>query len=198
MPAGAWVHVDGAFGLWAAAVPALRSPCCGASPRPTPGPPTLTSGSTFPTTAASPSSGMARRCGRPCRSPRNICHRRRAPESVGLHAGTFAPGPGSGGVGGPARRWDATGLVELIERNCRQARRFAEGLRAAGYDVLNDVVLNQVLVSFGDAEPDQPGHRRGAGGRHLLVWRDGLAGEDRDADQRLILGHHRRRCRAKP
>ena len=44
------------------------------------------------------------------------------------------------------------GVTELIERNCRQARRFAEGLVAAGYKVLNDVVLNQVLVSFGDAE----------------------------------------------
>ncbi|MFN2491390.1 MAG: aspartate aminotransferase family protein, partial [Pyrinomonadaceae bacterium] len=43
------------------------------------------------------------------------------------------------------------GVTELIERNCRQARRFAEGLEAAGYKVLNDVVLNQVLVTFGDA-----------------------------------------------
>lgn len=31
-------------------------------------------------------------------------------------------------------------------------QRFADGLRAAGYTVLNDVVINQVLVSFGDAE----------------------------------------------
>ncbi|HUQ31186.1 MAG TPA: pyridoxal-dependent decarboxylase [Pyrinomonadaceae bacterium] len=44
------------------------------------------------------------------------------------------------------------GIAELIERNCRQARRFAEGLRTAGYQVLNDVVLNQVLAIFGDAE----------------------------------------------
>jgi glutamate/tyrosine decarboxylase-like PLP-dependent enzyme len=41
------------------------------------------------------------------------------------------------------------GVAELIVRNCRQARRFADGLTAAGYEVLNDVVLNQVLVSFG-------------------------------------------------
>jgi glutamate/tyrosine decarboxylase-like PLP-dependent enzyme len=47
------------------------------------------------------------------------------------------------------------GFAELIERNCRQARRFAEGLRAAGYEVLNDVVLNQVLVSFGTPEQTQ-------------------------------------------
>jgi threonine aldolase len=39
----------------------------------------------------------------------------------------------------------------MIERNCRLATRFAEGLRQAGYTILNEVVLNQVLVSFGDA-----------------------------------------------
>ena len=42
------------------------------------------------------------------------------------------------------------GMAELVERNCRQARRFAAGLRDAGCDILNDVVLNQVLVAFGD------------------------------------------------
>jgi glutamate/tyrosine decarboxylase-like PLP-dependent enzyme len=45
-----------------------------------------------------------------------------------------------------------SGLADLIERNCRLAARFADGLRRAGYSVLNDVVLNQVLVSFGSAE----------------------------------------------
>lgn len=44
------------------------------------------------------------------------------------------------------------GLADLIERTCRHAARFAAGLREAGYAVLNTVVLNQVLVSFGDAE----------------------------------------------
>lgn len=47
------------------------------------------------------------------------------------------------------------GLAEMIERNCRQARRFAEGLRAAGFEVLNEVALNQVLVSFGSAAQTQ-------------------------------------------
>jgi aromatic-L-amino-acid decarboxylase len=41
------------------------------------------------------------------------------------------------------------GVAEMIERNCRQAACFAEGLRSAGFTILNDVVLNQVLVSFG-------------------------------------------------
>jgi glutamate/tyrosine decarboxylase-like PLP-dependent enzyme len=47
------------------------------------------------------------------------------------------------------------GFAELIERNCRQARRFGEALRAAGYEVLNEVALNQVLVVFGTAEQTQ-------------------------------------------
>jgi glutamate/tyrosine decarboxylase-like PLP-dependent enzyme len=53
-----------------------------------------------------------------------------------------------------------TGLTELIERTCAQANRFAVGLRAGGYDVLNDVVINQVLVSFGSAEATREVIRR--------------------------------------
>jgi len=45
-----------------------------------------------------------------------------------------------------------SGLADLIERDCRHATRFAEGLRDAGHEVLNEVVLNQVLVAFGDDE----------------------------------------------
>jgi glutamate/tyrosine decarboxylase-like PLP-dependent enzyme len=44
------------------------------------------------------------------------------------------------------------GLAELIERTCAQAKRFAQGLEEAGYEILNEVVINQVLVSFGSAE----------------------------------------------
>jgi glutamate/tyrosine decarboxylase-like PLP-dependent enzyme len=46
-------------------------------------------------------------------------------------------------------------MAEIIERNCRQARRFGSSLRAAGFEVLNDVVLNQVLVGFGSPEKTQ-------------------------------------------
>lgn len=45
-----------------------------------------------------------------------------------------------------------SGLADLVERNCRMAKRFADAFTAAGYPVLNDVVLNQVLVSFGTPE----------------------------------------------
>jgi glutamate/tyrosine decarboxylase-like PLP-dependent enzyme len=48
------------------------------------------------------------------------------------------------------RELGVEGVAELVESRCRLARRFAEGLAAGGADVANDVVLNQVLVGFGD------------------------------------------------
>jgi len=48
------------------------------------------------------------------------------------------------------------GLAEIVERNCRQARMFSDGLieagAGAGIEVLNEVVLNQVVAAFGDEE----------------------------------------------
>jgi len=43
------------------------------------------------------------------------------------------------------------GLRDLINRNCEYAKIFAKKLQKEGYDILNDIVLNQVLVSFGDS-----------------------------------------------
>ncbi|HTO73018.1 MAG TPA: hypothetical protein VMJ30_04325, partial [Gemmatimonadales bacterium] len=48
-----------------------------------------------------------------------------------------------------------SGVAEMIERMCGHAKHFADGLKSAGYELLNDVVLNQVLVSFGSAEKTQ-------------------------------------------
>jgi glutamate/tyrosine decarboxylase-like PLP-dependent enzyme len=45
-----------------------------------------------------------------------------------------------------------SGMADIVERTSSHARRFAAGLRAAGFQVLNDVVINQVLVSFGSSE----------------------------------------------
>jgi glutamate/tyrosine decarboxylase-like PLP-dependent enzyme len=45
-----------------------------------------------------------------------------------------------------------SGLAAMIDGCCQHARRFAEGLHEAGYEILNEVALNQVLVSFGSAE----------------------------------------------
>lgn len=47
------------------------------------------------------------------------------------------------------------GVEAMIDRDCRHARRFAEGLASAGFHILNDVQLNQVLVSFGTPELTQ-------------------------------------------
>jgi glutamate/tyrosine decarboxylase-like PLP-dependent enzyme len=41
-------------------------------------------------------------------------------------------------------------VADLVERNCQLARRFADALQTGGAEVANDVVLNQVLVGFGD------------------------------------------------
>jgi len=48
-----------------------------------------------------------------------------------------------------------SGIADLVERTCRHASRFAEGLADAGFEILNDVVLNQVLVSFGSEDETQ-------------------------------------------
>ena len=77
----------------------------------------------------------------------------------------------------------------VIERTCGHASRFAKGLRKAGYAVLNDVVLNQVLVSFGSEDKN----------RRVLkaVQNDGTAGAARRHGMgRLRCGsacHHGRR-----
>jgi glutamate/tyrosine decarboxylase-like PLP-dependent enzyme len=44
------------------------------------------------------------------------------------------------------------GLADLVERSCRHATRFARGLAAAGFEIVNDVVLNQLLVDFGSPQ----------------------------------------------
>jgi glutamate/tyrosine decarboxylase-like PLP-dependent enzyme len=53
-----------------------------------------------------------------------------------------------------------SGLCALVERTCAHADRFAAGLRRAGIEVLNEVVINQVLVSFGNAETTREVIRR--------------------------------------
>jgi glutamate/tyrosine decarboxylase-like PLP-dependent enzyme len=44
------------------------------------------------------------------------------------------------------------GIADLIDRTCLHAEKFADGLQKAGYQILNDVVINQVLVSFGTSD----------------------------------------------
>jgi glutamate/tyrosine decarboxylase-like PLP-dependent enzyme len=148
--AGAWVHVDGAFGLWAAATPSRSALTRGvelADSWATDAHKWLNvpydSGLAFVRDAGALSAAMAISAeylptDSPHRNPADFTPElsRRA-RGVEVWAALLALG--------------RTGIAELVERSCAQARLFATRLSAAGYSILNDVVLNQVLVSFGDA-----------------------------------------------
>jgi glutamate/tyrosine decarboxylase-like PLP-dependent enzyme len=144
----AWVHVDGAFGLWAAANPARKHLVDGVA------------------RADSWATDAHKWLNVPQDSDIAIV---REPEALrramSITAAYLNPGPKREPMQwGPesSRRaraveiWAALrslgtrGVAELMERTCQHAARFAEGFQAAGYEVLNEVVLNQVLISFGD------------------------------------------------
>lgn len=152
--AGAWVHVDGAFGLWGAVSPAYASLLTGVTE----------------------ADSWAIDCHKWLNVPydsgivvvREAEHLRRAlsagtaaylAQSPGREPWQFTPDASRRARGvelwAAMRSLGRRGLREMIERNCRQAKRFAQRLEAAGFLVLNDVVLNQVLVSFGTPEQTQ-------------------------------------------
>jgi len=148
--AGAWVHVDAAFGLWAAASPRYAHLLDGV--------------------------GAADSWAIDCHKWLNVPYDSglavvREPEHLRSSMAVAAAYLQTGSMREPchytpesSRRargielWAAIrslgrdGLKELIERNCSLAKVFAERLHRAGFEILNDVVLNQVLVSFGSAD----------------------------------------------
>ncbi|HXS90023.1 MAG TPA: pyridoxal-dependent decarboxylase [Steroidobacteraceae bacterium] len=147
---GAWIHVDGAFGLWAAASPQKRA---------------LTSGIDL---ADSLATDAHKWLNVPYDSGLVFVRERRALnaamsasaayliEGQSRDPHLFVPEMSRRAraieVWAALRSLGRRGLAEMIERNCRHAARFASELRKAGYQVLNDVELNQVLVSFGTPE----------------------------------------------
>lgn len=151
--AGAWVHVDGAFGLWAAAAPE-RAHLTGG----------MMEADSWATDAhkwlnVSYDGGLAF-----VRDPTSLraamaMSAAYLPEGDQREPSWYTPEMSRRARGievwAALRSLGRSGVADLVERCCRYAARFAEGLRAAGYAVLNDVVLNQVLVSFGDAETTQ-------------------------------------------
>ncbi len=148
--AGAWVHVDGAFGLWAAAAPArshLLKGFAGADSWATDAHKWLNvpydSGVVFVRQPEHLHAAMA------VNAPYLVIGSEREPEHYTPDFSRRARGIE---VWAALRSLGRRGVADLVERTCRQASRFADGLRAAGYAILNDVVINQVLVSFGDAE----------------------------------------------
>jgi glutamate/tyrosine decarboxylase-like PLP-dependent enzyme len=151
--AGAWFHVDGAFGLWAAASPKLRHLVVGAD------------------RADSWATDCHKWLNVPYDSGLAFCahpdaHRAAmsATASYLVHAVDrrerdqvdWTPEFSRRARGFPVyaalRSLGRSGVADLVERSCAHARRFAELLEAAGAEVLNEVVLNQVLVRFGDGE----------------------------------------------
>jgi glutamate/tyrosine decarboxylase-like PLP-dependent enzyme len=148
---GAWVHVDGAFGLWAAAVPSLQHLTAG-----------VENADSWATDAhkwlnVPYDSGLAFvRAPEALRAAMSVSADYLPPAGGQRNPSDYTPEMSRRGRG--VEVWAAlmslgrSGLVDLIERNCRLARRFATELSAAGFEIVNDVVLNQVLVSFGDAD----------------------------------------------
>ncbi len=148
--AGAWVHVDGAFGLWAAAAPRRAHLTTG-----------VADADSWATDAhkwlnVPYDSGIAI-----CRNAEHIRAAMSATAAYITPSEQREPDHYTPEMSRRARAveiWAAlrslgrAGLADLIERNCQYAAHLAEGLRVAGYQILNEVGLNQVLVSFGEAE----------------------------------------------
>lgn len=151
---GAWVHVDGAFGLWAAANPSTRPLLDGIE------------------LADSWACDGHKWLNVPYDSGYAFCAHPDVHATAMAYTAAYLTGQVEGRVFGggdfvpeSSRRargfatWAAirslgrTGIAELVDRSCRLARRMAMGLDAhEGMEVVNDVVLNQVLVRVGDTE----------------------------------------------
>ena len=146
-----WVHVDGAFGLWAAASPRFAHLCEGialADSWATDAHKWLNvpydSGIAFVRNAAALKSAMS------------IKAEYLPTESEFRNPSDYTPELSRRARGvdvwAALKTLGRDGVAEMVDRCCDNAQRFAAGLSKAGFEVLNDVVLNQVLVSFGSAE----------------------------------------------
>ena len=147
---GAWAHVDGAFGLWAAANPSTRH---------------LVEGLEL---ADSWGCDGHKWLNLPYDSGFVFCSRSEVHAASVSYTADYLVGSGEASAGmsdftlessrrargfaawAGLRELGRDGIADLVERCCRLARRFADLLAESGAEVLNDVVLNQVLVGFGD------------------------------------------------
>jgi glutamate/tyrosine decarboxylase-like PLP-dependent enzyme len=151
---GAWAHVDGAFGLWAAANPATRHLMAGAE------------------NADSWATDGHKWLNVPYDSGYVFCAHPAAHAASMSFTAAYLTGHGQGGLRAPSdyvpessrrargfatwaalRQLGRSGVAQLVERCCALARSFADQLGALeGVSIANDVVLNQVLVDFGGEE----------------------------------------------
>ncbi|HEY5318317.1 MAG TPA: aminotransferase class V-fold PLP-dependent enzyme [Solirubrobacteraceae bacterium] len=160
--AGAWLHVDGAFGLWAAASPALRHLVAGAE------------------RADSWATDAHKWLNVPYDSGIALCaHPEAQQAAMSVRAGYLVHADSGGPrdeldwnpdfsrrargfpVYAAIRSLGRSGVAELVERCCAHARHFGEVLGSTpAVEVLNDVVLNQVLVRFLDEAGDHDAYTR--------------------------------------
>ena len=150
---GAWFHVDGAFGLWAGASPALRDLVRGADRADS------WATDTHKWLNVPYDSGIAF-CARPealrdamAVTASYLVHGTNTRERDSLDwTPEFSRRARGFAIYAAIRSLGRAGVADLVERSCAHARLFAELLEAGGATILNDVVLNQVLVRFGDGE----------------------------------------------
>jgi glutamate/tyrosine decarboxylase-like PLP-dependent enzyme len=147
---GAWVHVDGAFGLWAAANPATAPQVDGLE------------------LADSWGCDGHKWLNVPYDSGYAFCSRPDAAGAAMSFTAAYLTGSGAGppvladltlessrrargfATWAAIRQLGRSGVADLVERCCALARRFASELTAGGVEIGNEVVLNQVLAGFGD------------------------------------------------
>jgi glutamate/tyrosine decarboxylase-like PLP-dependent enzyme len=173
---GAWVHVDGAFGLWSAAVPAMRDRMRG-----------YEIADSWSTDAhkwlnVPYDSGLVFVRDRAAHHAAMTLGAEYYVETAGVDRDNFNWVPESSRrargftVLAALRSLGRSGVIDLIERSCAQARRMAKRL-AAGQrvSILNEVVLNQVLVRFEGPADDIDGSVGDARTRAVIdaVQRDG-------------------------
>lgn len=146
--AGAWVHVDGAFGLWARASASHKALAAGVE--------LADSWATdchkwlnvpYDSGLLICRDGAAVRAGMASPAPYLIERSEREPYHYTPEMSRRARGVE---VWAALKSLGRSGVAALVGRCCRHAARFAEGLRDAGFEVPHDVVLNQVMVRFGD------------------------------------------------
>ncbi|MFI7066069.1 pyridoxal phosphate-dependent decarboxylase family protein [Kribbella sp. NPDC050124] len=148
--AGAWVHVDAAFGLWAAVSPTLKPLLAG-----------IDKADSWATDAhkwlnVPYDSGLvfcaqpnAHRAAMSVRASYLIHDENGERDSLEFNP-EFSRRARGFAVYAAIRALGRDGIAEIVDRCHAMANRFAETLKAHGVAVLNDVVLNQVLVRFGD------------------------------------------------
>lgn len=151
--AGAWVHVDGAFGLWARAVPALAHLAAGLEGADS----WVTDGHKWLQVPYDCGFAIVRDREAHQRAMNNWASYLPAVEAGDRVPSAFVPELSRRGRGVPVwamlKALGRQGLIELVDRNCAQARRLATRLAAEpGITVLNEVVLNQVIVEFGTGD----------------------------------------------